>query len=69
MDKVQIARKIETITEELLSLVDELIGAEPGTEESEALCAVANAILFLENYLYPDMATLIDEDLHLDDGE
>jgi len=69
MDKVQIAREIETINEELLQLIDKLIGAEPGTEQAEALNAVANAILFLENYLYPDLATAIDEDVHLYDDE
>jgi hypothetical protein len=69
MDKVQVARDIETINKQLLDLCNELMGAQPGTEQAEALNAVANAIMFLENYLYPEYHTDLDEDLHLDDGE
>lgn len=69
MDKLAIAREIETINQKLLDLCYKLIGAEPGTEEAEALNAVANAILPLENYLYPDAYTDTDEDIFMDDGE
>lgn len=69
MDKVQIAREIETINEQLLELCNKLMGAEPGSEEAEALNAVADAILPLENYLYPDFYTESDEDFYLDDGQ
>jgi hypothetical protein len=37
--------------------------AETGTEEYDALVAVSNAILYLENYLYPTFATDADEDI------
>jgi hypothetical protein len=69
MDNVKIAREIETINELLLKLCYDLMGAEPGSEEAEALNAVADAILPLENYLYPEIATWANEDLCLDDGE
>jgi hypothetical protein len=69
MDELKITREIETINKQLLDLLDKLMGVEQGTEDSEALNAVANAVLFLENYLYPESATWFDEDLCLDDGE
>jgi len=69
MDELKITREIETINKQLLELLDKLIGVGQGTEDSEALNAVANAVLFLENYLYPESATWFDEDLCLDDGE
>lgn len=69
MDKVDIAREIETINGLLLDLCYKLIGAEPETEQAEALDVVADAIMSLENYLYPDATVWSDEDLYLDDGE
>jgi hypothetical protein len=45
------------------------MGAEPGSNQAEALNAVADSIMYLENYLYPESATWSDEDLYLDDGE
>ena len=69
MDKVKIAREIETINEILLNFCYDLMGAEPGSDEADALNAVADAIMSLENYLYPEVATWSDEDLYLDDGE
>lgn len=69
MDKVKIAREIETINEILLNFCYDLMGAEPGSDEADALNAVADAIMSLENYLYPEVATWSDEDLYLDDGQ
>ena len=69
MDKVQFARELEAINSQLLKLCYNLMGAEPGTEEAEALDTVADAIMCLENYLYPEVATWLDEDICLDDGE
>ena len=69
MDKVQFVRELETINSQLLKLCYELMGAAPGTEEAEALDTVSDAIMCLENYLYPEVATWSDEDIFLDDGE
>jgi len=69
IDPLNIARSIEAINKQLLDLCNELIDAEAGTEQAEALDAVANAILFLENYLYPEWSTDLDEDIYLDDDE
>jgi len=43
------------------------MGAEPGTEEAEALSAVADAVVALELYLYPEFRWS-DEEKYLDDG-
>lgn len=69
MDKVELVREIEEANRALLNICYSLMGAEPGTEEAEALNAVSNAIMFLENYLYPEIASWSDEDIYMDDGD
>jgi len=44
------------------------MGAEPGTEEAEALSAVADAVACLELYLYPE-SRWTDGEMFLDDGD
>ena len=63
MDKLTLVRRIESINQELLEVCDSVMEAEMGTEEYDALVAVSNAILYLENYLYPTSATDADEDI------
>jgi len=63
MDKLTLVRRIESINQELLEVCDSVMDAETGTEEYDALVAVSNAILYLENYLYPTFATDADEDI------
>jgi len=63
MDKLTLVRRIESINRELLDVCDLVMDAEMGTEEYDALVAVSNAILYIENYLYPTSATDADEDI------
>ena len=63
MDKLTLVRRIESINQELLEVCDSVMEAEMGTEEYDALVAVSNAILYLENYLYPTFAADADEDI------
>jgi hypothetical protein len=69
MDKVELVRLLEEANAKLLLILSDLMDSEPGTEEAEALNAVANAVLCLENYLYPEDFTWSDEDIYLDDEE
>lgn len=67
MDKVELRSDIEQATRTLLNICYSVMDAEPGTEEAEALNAVSNALMFLENYLYPEIASWHNEDIYFDD--
>jgi hypothetical protein len=68
IDKLELVRDIERANKDLLAICNRLMGAEPGTEEAEALSAVADAVACLELYLYPD-SRWTDGEMYLDDGE
>ena len=68
MDKVEFVREIEEANRTLVNICYSLMGAEPGTEEAEALNAVADACNILELYLYPD-SRWSDDDVYMDDGD
>lgn len=68
IDKMQMVREIEEVTRTLVNICYSLMGAEPGTEEAEALNAVADACNILELYLYPD-SSWSDNDIYMDDGD
>jgi hypothetical protein len=69
MDQITLTRKIEAANRQLLEINDYLMGVVDRGETYEAFKAVTSAILALENYLYPDYATGVDEDIFFDDGE
>lgn len=68
IDKLELVRDIERANKDLLAICHRLMGAEPGTEEAEALSAVADAVACLELYLYPE-SRWSDGEMYLDDGE
>ena len=68
IDKLQMVREIEEANRTLVNICYSLMGAEPGTEEAEALNAVADAIAVLEQYLYPE-SRWSDADIYMDDGD
>ena len=67
IDRLELVRDIERANKDLLAICHRLMGAEPGTEEAEALSAVADAVVALELYLYPEFRWS-DEEKYLDDG-
>jgi hypothetical protein len=68
IDKLELVRDIERANKDLLAICHRLMGAEPGTEEAEALSAVADAVACLELYLYPE-SRWTDGEMFLDDGD
>ena len=68
IDRLELVRDIERANKDLLAICHRLMGAEPGTEEAEALSAVADAVACLELYLYPE-SRWSDGEMFLDDGE
>jgi hypothetical protein len=68
IDRLELVRDIERANKDLLAICHRLMGAEPGTEEAEALSAVADAVAALELYLYPE-SRWSDGEMYLDDGE
>lgn len=68
IDKLELVRDIERANKDLLAICHRLMGAEPGTEEAEALSAVADAVACLELYLYPE-SRWSDGEMYLDDGD
>jgi len=68
IDRLELVRDIERANKDLLAICNRLMGAEPGTEEAEALSAVADAVACLELYLYPE-SRWTDGEMFLDDGD
>jgi hypothetical protein len=68
IDRLELVRDIERANKDLLAICNRLMGAEPGTEEAEALSAVADAVACLELYLYPE-SRWSDGEMYLDDGD
>jgi hypothetical protein len=66
IDKVQMVVDIHRANKDLLGILNRLMGAEHGTEESEALFAVSNAVAILEEYLYPE-SRWSDDEKYIDD--
>lgn len=66
IDRLELVRDIERANKDLLAICNRLMGAEPGTEEMEALTAVADAVASLELYLYPE-SRWSDGEMYLDD--
>jgi hypothetical protein len=67
IDRLELVRDIERANKDLLAICHRLMGAEPGSEEAEALNAVADAVVALELYLYPEFRWS-DDETYLDDG-
>jgi hypothetical protein len=68
IDRLELVRDIERANKDLLAICNRLMGAEAGSEEAEALSAVADAVACLELYLYPE-SRWSDGEMFLDDGD
>ena len=66
IDRVKLVVDIHRINKDLLGICNQLMGSEPGSEEAIALQAVADAVVSLESYLYPE-SRWSDDEKYLDD--
>jgi hypothetical protein len=66
IDLLRVTMDIHRANKDLLDICHRLMGAEPGSDASEALKAVADAVACLESYLYPE-SRWSDDETYLDD--